>query len=71
MLPNEELSAIDEEGGVEEDERVSDLPHGHGHGPLGVRARWLGAHAQCLWQSCHRTWHFDQLFGSTAIFNHR
>jgi hypothetical protein len=30
MPLNEELSAVDEEGGVEEDEGVSDWPHGHG-----------------------------------------
>ena len=30
MLLSEELSVVDEEGGVEEDEGVSDWPHGHG-----------------------------------------
>ena len=30
MPPDEELSTIDEEGGVNEDEGVSNFPHGHG-----------------------------------------
>ena len=31
-------------------------------GPLGVRARWPGARAQCLWQSCRQIWHCGPLF---------
>ena len=37
MPLNEELLVIDEEGGVEEDEGVSDWPHGHGLWPSGYR----------------------------------
>ena len=37
MSLSEELSTIDEEGGVEEDEGVSDWPHGHGLWSFGCR----------------------------------
>jgi hypothetical protein len=40
MPLNKELSAIDEEGSVEEDGGVSDWPHGHGLWSFGCRG-WM------------------------------
>ena len=45
MSLSKELLVVDEEGGVEEDEGVSDWPHGHGLSSSGCRdwmARGLG-----------------------------
>ena len=40
MPPDEELSAVDEEGGVNEDKGVLNLPHGHGLWSLGCQG-WM------------------------------